>query len=516
MSAPTWSPIPRQDIPVFDTVMAYVDHWAASAPSRVAVTDFGGDSITYGALPSAVRRIRGTLRQHGVRPGDVVATLAPPSLDHWLTFLATVDMGAIWLGLNPRYRLDEWRSVLQVAAPRVLFARDQIGERDYRADIDSLTGEFGVERVPLGSGTDADDRPDSPDPREPGLLVFTSGSTGQPKGVLLAQAGLVACARIQAHHYGQWGGVVLNPLPINHVGCIVDIGLTSLVVGATQVFLEEFSPGTYIRAIEEANATLLGGVPAMLLYLMTDPGFWNADLSSVQRILWSGGAMPRTGAEVLASLGKPLHNFYGMTETTGSVTYTPPDAGVDQVVGTVGIPDPDWQVRIADPESGTELAVGTVGEIQVRGPGVLHSYLGDPQATADAFTVDGYLKTADLGVSNADGSISLAGRLRQVFKTGGYNVFPRQVEEAIEALPGVIMASVVARKHDVLGEVGIAFVTPIPGAPFDEEALRTALKGSLASYKIPKRFIQLDEPPLLAAGKVDRATLESLAAEIPL
>lgn len=516
MTAPAWTPIPRDDIPALGSLMAYVEHYAERTPQTVAVADFGGASLTYGELPAAVGGIQGRLRRAGVHQGDVVATLAPPSMEHWLTFLATVDLGATWLGLNPRYRLDEWRDILVVAEPKVLFARDVIGDRDYRGDIEQLSGELGIQRLPVAAEPRPHEAAPANDARQPCLLVFTSGSTGKPKGVLLRQSGLIACARIQAHHYAAWNGRVLNPLPINHVGCIVDIGVTSLVVGGTQVFLEEFEPASYIAALQQTRTSLLGGVPAMLLYLIADPAFWSADLSAVQRIVWSGGAMPRAGAVVLASLNRPMHNFYSLTETTGSFTFTAPDADLDQLVQTVGFPDPEWDVRVADPVSGHEVDGGVVGEIQVRGPGVLHSYLDDPEATREAFTQDGFFKTADLGVRNQDGTISLAGRLREMYKTGGYNVFPRQVEEAIEELPGVAVATVVAAPDDILGEVGVAFVTPFPGTTLDPEALRNALKEKLASHKIPKRFLPLDAPPLLPTGKVDRAALASMASATPV
>lgn len=512
--------MPRADIPDLPTLMAYVDHYATNTPNAIAAQDFGSPGLTYRELVAVVRAIQDDLLSAGVRPGDVVGTMAPPSVDHWTTFLAVADMGAVWLGLNPRYRLSEWRDIFAVATPRALFARDVIGERRYDADVNALIDEFDVMRLPFASsavhvarhGNSAVDVTEA-DPADPCLLVFTSGSTGEPKGVLLRQSGLVACGRTQAHHYGAPGGVALNPLPINHVGAIVDVGTTSLVVGGTQVFLDDFVPATFVEALVRSKATLLGGVPAMLLYLIATPEFWSADLSSVQRILWSGGAMPRSGAEILYELQRPMHNFYGMTETTGSFTFTDPDADLDQLVTTVGRPDADWVVRIADPVTGAAAPTGTVGEIQVRGPGVLHSYFGDPDATAAAFTADGFFRTADLGVRHQDGTISLAGRLREVYKSGGYNVFPRQVEEALEAVPGVAMATVVPVPDPLLGEVGMAFLTMMPGTQLDEDAIRSELKTTLASYKVPKRFMLLDEPPLLPTGKIDRKALAVLAAQ---
>ena len=503
----------QEEIPLFPTLSGYVEHYAQTTPDATAVADHGGRRLTYRELAVEVRRARTLLSDAGIGRGDVVGSLAAPSIDHWVTFLATASVGAVWLGLNPRYRLDEWRTLMAVARPTALFAADTIGQRDYRTEVDHLVREFGIQRLSLSDDPVTSAAVSDVDPDDPCLLVFTSGSTGTPKGVLLRQSGIIACGRTQAHHYGHWDSVVLNPLPINHVGCIVDIGVTSLVAGGTQILLEDFVPSVYLEALVESRATLLGGVPAMLLYLMAEPAFWNADLSSVQRILWSGVAMPRNGAELLATLGKPMHNFYGMTETTGSITFTSPDADVAELVESVGRPDPSWHIRIADPITGKELGVGEVGEIQVRGPGVLHSYLGDEQAAVEAFTDDGFLRTADLGVHNDNGTISLVGRLREMFKSGGYNVFPRQVEEVIETHPEVIMASVIPVPDDLLGEVGIAYVIPVPGAPLEGEGLATWMKERIASYKVPKQIVFLDTPPLLPSGKVDRTTLKAMALE---
>ena len=224
--------------------------------------------------------------------------------------------------------------------------------------------------------------------------------------------------------------------------------------------------------------------------------------------------MPRTLADQLAALGVPFHNFYGMTETTGSITFTDPDASIDDCVKTIGKPDPHYEVRIADPQTGVECSEGEAGEIQVRSPGVLHSYLNDPDATQAAFTKDGFYKTGDLATCRADGSYALVGRLKEMFMSGGYNVYPREVEIVLESVPGVGMACVVPVPDPTFLEVGVAFIVPAEQGAVTLEALTKAARERLANYKVPKRFEIIADPPFLPSGKLDKKVLTQRACSL--
>lgn len=519
MNAPTlevWNRLNLSEIPRLPRLNDYVRVFAGQSQSQLAAADRDGfglpvDRLTYRELQSRIEGVQELLIVHGVAAGDRVAVLSPPHSRAWVSFLATVRSGAVWLGLNPRYGATELEYILTDAAPKLILA----WRGSAQAQLDALKSSapdatlLWLDDVP--SAAHQTPSKDFSEPDKPCLLVYTSGTTGDPKGALLRQSGLVECSRVQAHHYGQASGRVLNPLPMNHVGSICDTGTTTLVTGGAQVFMADFDPADYIAAIEEEGITSLGGVPTMLQFLMAQPQFSKADLSSVARILWSGSPMPRPAGQALAALGLPMHNFYGMTETTGSLTFTDPDAGLDELLETVGRPHADYDVRIADAATDLPLEPGEVGEIQARSPGVLHSYLGRPEATKAAITKDGFYKTGDLGQFDANGRLCLRGRAKEMFKSGGYNVYPAEIEAALEELDEVEEAVVAAKSDPIFFEVGHAFLRIAPNSKLDPKDIKDRLGGRLANYKIPKSFEVVEEFPILPIGKVDRQALRRRA-----
>lgn len=528
-SLAAWTPTPRWAIPDYPRLIDYLDHYARVDPAREAVADLGGARYSYAALAERVHSLAAGLRSAGVRPGDRVATLAPPHSEAWIAFLASVAIGAVWVGLNPRYTIDELRYLVGHARPALILARSAIGDRDFLPDLQQLQAEFpsacGIylldgARIPF-PGSDMLFRfgahPNGPatDPAEPCLLVYTSGTTGKPKGALLRQSGLIACSRVQAHHYGMVDGRTLNPLPINHVGSICDTATTILVQGGAQIFVDDFDPARLLPAFESERITVWGGVPTMFQILMAHPAFDPARLAHVRRVLWSGAPMPRAVAERLAGLGLPMHNFYGMTETTGSICFTAPDADLDELLDTVGHAEASYDVRIADSERGTICDEGEIGEIQTRSPGVLHSYLDAPDATRAAFTEDGWFRTGDLALRDAKGRVHLRGRSKEMYKSGGYNVYPLEIEAVLESHPQVATAVVVSRPDPVFYEVGHAFVVPAPGPVITAGALMSHARKHLANYKVPKSFTVTDQLPMLPVGKVDRTALRQRAVDMP-
>ena len=536
MTLPVWTPIARDAVPNFPKLMDFVVHFAAVTPDAEAAVDLGGLRLTYKALADRVHELQAGLIANGLRHGDAVATLAPSSIDAWVTLLAVVDLGGVWVGLNPRYTLDEMRHVVSDAKPRFILARSQVGDRDYCDDLHTLQAEndalksiflFGGASARFSAVGDiiAWNQSVSPeqiaahraaaDPESPCLLVYTSGSTGLPKGALLKQSGLVACSRVQAHHYGADSGRTLNPLPINHVGWICDTCTTTLVTGGTLIFVEQFDPNAMLAAFGAERIATWGGIPTMFQYMLADPAIDRSDFSHIKRILWSGAPMPMPIGQALTKFGLPMHNFYGMTETTGSITFTDPDCSLDTAVNSIGRPEHSYSLRIANADTEIECVVGEVGEIQVRSPGVFHSYLNAPEATAAAFTSDGWFRTGDLAEELPDGNYTLRGRLKEMFKSGGYNVYPREVEIVLEAMPGVALACVVAVNDPLFHEVGFAYVMPELGAKLTSEDIAAHARAHLANYKIPKTFEISSDLPFLPIGKVDKSELKRRAARLP-
>jgi acyl-CoA synthetase (AMP-forming)/AMP-acid ligase II len=254
-------------------------------------------------------------------------------------------------------------------------------------------------------------------------------------------------------------------------------------------------------------------VPTMFQLTLDDPGFDPGMVACVQEIAWSGAMAPENLVRRLHALGPPLSSFYGMTETVGSVCYSDAGASLPDLARTIGRPDPRYDVRIADAE-GSAAPRGEAGEIQVRGDFLMLGYLNNAEATREAFTTDGWLRTGDLAIEEPDGQFRLIGRLREMFKSGGYNVYPKEVETVLESHPAVGLSAVVATPDPLYGEVGTAFLVCNAGAAVDDALLRSHCRERLANYKIPKRFHVLDVMPMLPIGKVDRAELRRRARQV--
>jgi len=346
--------------------------------------------------------------------------------------------------------------------------------------------------------------------RHPALLVYTSGTTGRPKGAVLPNCGLVHCSRIQAEHWPGDPVRMLVNLPVNHIGYMGDMCAYCLVAGGTAFFMEKFDPPAILALVQKERLTGLGQVPTMFQFLVSLPDFDAYDLSSLERIIWGGANAPRELLDVLAKTGAQLATSYGMTETTGSVTYTAEGAGTEELANTVGRPDPRYEVRIAHAD-GSPVQPGEEGEIQVRGDHIMIGYWNCPEATAEAIEESGWLHTGDVALLREDGNYSIRGRLSGMYKSGGENVYPREVEIVLEEHPDVAMAAIIGVPDPVYQEAGHAFVMPNWGCEPTEESLRAFCKERLVNFKVPKHFTVRVLLPMLPIGKVDKVALKQEA-----
>jgi len=518
----------------FQSVSEYVYHYARTKPDQDIMV-LGDNRISYKDLAGKVDACAKALLAIDVQKGDRVATLCTPSPDFFVLFLATASIGAIWVGLNPKYTLDELSYVVTDAKPKVIFSRTQIGQRDYTADLVSLKEACGTTDSIIALDTvdepfqgitydtflaqsetkiseaDLRKRQVSVGGREPALIVYTSGTTGKPKGALLPHCGLISCCELQNKIYACDHMSIINFLPINHIGCVGDISCMTLIAGGTIFFMEKFDPEESLRMMSEENITVWGGVPTTLQMSLNHPNFDQYDLSNLELIMWSGAAAPKELVEGLAKVHPRLGNCYGQTETVGSITFVPPCSDIDLLTNTVGIPPKEYDVRIVDQE-GRVVADGESGEIVVRGDFLMTEYWERPEATASTIDADGWLHTGDLGSRRPDGYIRLISRIKEVFKSGGYNVYPREIEQVLEAYPGVAMSAVIPVPDSLFGEVGCAFILA-PSGGVDADELKAYCQEHLANYKIPKTFNVQPELPMLPIGKIDKQTLKKSVLE---
>lgn len=520
-----------EPIPELPRAGAYLWHWAEARPDAEALM-LGDRRLTYGELADEVRLCAAALIAAGYAPGDRVAMLAAPGPDFMIALLAATEIGAIWVGLNPRYRLPEFRHVIGQTAPRVLIAMTEIEGRDYREDLAELAAEFdsigavialnGRLEEPAGRAMSYRDflergegrapeiaaRQAAVGPDDTAVIIFTSGSTGAPKGAMVRHRGLITGALTQARRWPSDAGVrVLHNMPINHIAGVGMTGLYPVITGGSLVFMDRFDARHMLELIERERVTFWLQAPTMFHLAVSDPEFVRFDLSSLEYIIWAGAPAPRDLVARLYGLDARLATAFGMTELGLYATYSDPDAGLDVLSWTIGKPEPGFDIRVAD-AANRPVAAGGEGEIQARGDWLMAGYFNAPEATADAYTSDGWFRTGDIAKLHGDGNLEIVGRLKEMYISGSYNIFPREIEIVIESHPAAAAAAVIGVPDPLFGEVGRAFVQPAPGAGLTADELDVWCRERLANYKVPKRFELMAELPRLAIGKIDKQALK--------
>lgn len=501
---------------------------AEAIPDRTAAVD-GEVRLTYAELDSRVDQIARALVAAGIEPGDRVATMVPPSLEFWLTYLASVSIGATWMGLNPRYQLPEYEYLLADATPRLVFSVTDYEGRPYCAELQSVgpaVGHFvsfgpAVGRAAsfdefLAAGAQVSDdelarRRAEIDPEDIAVIVYTSGTTGRPKGAMLSHRAIMAACLCNLCWMDDGLESTISVAPINHVGALNNVCMNVFAYGGKIVFHHRVDLLAIAEITAREKLTYLVAGPTSFAMFAAQPDQGAERLGHYKLIVFGGGATAEALLKPVHSTGVLMYNVYGQTETCGIVTATDHGASTKVMAETFGRALPGATIRIGD-ERGNALPVGTPGEIQVAGPYCMSGYFNRPEATAEAFTSDGYLRTGDIGVEHPDGNFSFVGRLKEMFKSGGYNIYPVEIELALNEHPAVKLAAVLPVEHPVFQEVGHAFVET-EDSTLDADALREFLKPLLANYKIPKSFSFEPELPKLPNSKIDKQALKRRLAE---
>ncbi len=513
-------------------------HTAGLFPDRDAAV-LGGRRLSYRLLAEDVERCARALLAHGIAPGDRIAMLSTPRPEYLAVFLASARIGAIWLGLNPVHRLAEHRQILGDSQPRLLFGFPQLRDRDHRQELKDLAAVVaGIEElVIMGEGAMGEGeglgigyeeflargdpvqaeayagavaavRPD-----DVALIVYTSGSTGGPKGAMITHRNLVHCATVQNTLFPADPLIVLCNLPVSHIASSSDIVSHALIGGGTIVFQERFDPADALALIERERISCLMQIPTMLQRMLAVPDRRDRDTASLRLVFFEGAPMPADQIPDLQELAATVVTGWGLTESSCSVTYTAAGDGLAVLAETVGRPAPGSELRIlgADGKTATD---GEAGEVLVRGPCVMAGYFRQPDATAAAIDPEGWLHSGDIGRFDAAGRLRLIGRIKEMFKSGGYNIYPREIEMVLESHPAVSLAAVVAMPDPLYREIGCAFLLRKPGCGLEAAELDAWCRARLANYKIPKRFVIRDELPLLPIGKLDKTALRAEALRL--
>jgi malonyl-CoA/methylmalonyl-CoA synthetase len=463
-----------------------------------------GQELSYAALDERTGSLAARLAELGVAPGDRVAVQAEKSVAGLLLYLATLRAGAVHLPLNPAYTAAEVRYFLEDSEPTLFVGDPARSAGARRAEpLEALVeGE-------LQGGGGFEDVSRSPD--DLAAILYTSGTTGRSKGAMLTHHNLASNAETLREAWRFTArDRLLHALPIFHThGLFVATNIT-LLAGGSMLFLPCFDLDEIVRLLPRATAMM--GVPTFYTRLLSRPDL-DRELTAHIRLFVSGSAplSAETHREFEARTGHAILERYGMTET--NMNTSNPYEG-PRVPGSVGPPLPGVEIRIADPATGAELRQGEVGMIEIRGPNVCKGYWRMPEKTAEAFRDDGFFISGDLGLIDEAGYVRIVGRDKDLIITGGLNVYPAEVEAAIEAIPGVAECAVIGVAHPDFGEGVVAVVIARSGARLEEQALIGPLAESLASFKRPKRVFLVDTLPRNAMGKVQKNLLRERYADI--
>ena len=499
---------------LFDTLF----HQQADATNCLLLAD---DSvISYGQLRQQTARVANALISLGVQPGDRIAAQVDKSVAAVALYLGTVRAGAVFLPLNTAYTASEVEYFINDARPAVFVCRTQstdeleaiasaAGAKLKSLDADGRNGSWIDEIKQAGDefttvARSADDL---------AAILYTSGTTGRSKGAMISHQNLVSNANTLVKYWQiNTDDVLLHALPIFHThGLFVAIN-SMMIAGGSMLFLARFNAEDVLQRL--AKCSVMMGVPTFYTRLLALDGF-NKDSSAHMRLFISGSApmTMETHKAFTERTGQVILERYGMTETNMN-TSNPCDG--ERVAGSVGFPLPGVDLRITDTEASEaiELPQGEVGMIEVRGENVFKGYWKMPEKTAEEIRSDGFFITGDLGMIDQQGYVYIVGRNKDLIISGGFNVYPKEIEILIDKLAGVTESAVIGVPHADFGEAVVAVIVAETGADIDEQSVVASLSGQLAKYKMPKRVFFVDELPRNAMGKVQKNSLREVYRDI--
>jgi len=507
-----------------ETVSRLLRTSAARHGSRSAVRFIGGEHLSYERLEALAAAGASGLVKLGVRRGDRIVIHLANCADWVIAYYAVARLGVVVAPANFLLTPSEVAfiaedcgavaAILSASRPEV---RIQLQQNLPRLKL-ILAGERdGTDESHSAAFEDLFDSPafTGPEPAPDDLFTigYTSGTTGRAKGAMLTHRSIFqSAAQTAAIHDRREDDVIVSGLPFSHVYGNIVLNST-LMTGARLTALPRFEAEAALESIARERATLFEGVPTMYYQMLAHPGLKAFDLSSLRRCTVGGQTMPTAMMEEVATrFACPLLELWGMTELAGPVTSHSPDW--PSRLGSIGLPFPGTSVRIVDPCSRARVAPGEAGELQVRGPLVMRGYWGNPEATAEALDPTGWFSTGDLARQDEDGFLYVVDRLKDMIITGGYNIYPTEVEQALASHPAVGMVAVASVPDPEKGELPVAYVVVRDGAKVCADEILAHCRGQLAAYKIPRHVAFVADLPKTSTGKIRRAALRELAPQL--
>jgi len=474
-----------------------------------------GRVSTYHDFLSRSARCAHALQAAGVEPGDRVLVQVEKSEQALALYAACLRLGAIFVPLNTAYTIQELAYFIADADPALIVCRpsdyDEVKRLAHSRPCFTLDEQGGGSFSELAAAQPGSFPHEKRQPSDIAAILYTSGTTGRAKGAMLSQSNLVSNAETLREAWRFTADdVLLHALPIFHThGLFVATNVT-LLAGGRMLFLPKFDADDILRLMPKATAMM--GVPTFYVRLLQHPALSHETCANM-RLFISGSAPLRseTHKTWLRTTGHSILERYGMTETS-MITTNPYDG--ERVPGSVGFPLRNIEVRVADPETGTPRGPGEIGVIEVKGPNVFMGYWRNPEKTNTEFREDGFFITGDLGRFDERGYLYIVGRAKDLIITGGYNVYPKEVELELDALPGVLESAVIGLPHADYGEAVTALLVGDGSMPISEETVLQALRSRLARFKQPKRVLLIASLPRNAMGKVQKEKLRHQYREL--
>ncbi len=511
-----------------DTLGRVLAETAARCPNQEA-TVFEDQRLTWREIDERTDHLALALLEMKVQPGDRVGILSNNRPEYLIVYLAVARIGAIMVGFNINYTVREIKQYAQLVQPVAMIVQ---GDMDVAVQLEPTVESLPSVRHFLSIGPrvpftaqdlhqvmatprphldgDLAQRAASVQPDDGALIVFTGGTTGIPKPALLTHRNIIANIGAQNRHVDfRQGDRIMSHMPMNHVSGLLLITTGALMAGAALIQTQRFHPEETLRLVQAEQITILGQVPTMWIMEFLLPTFADFDLSTLRTAIVAGAPTPARVMRQIAAVAPHAVHGYGLTEVGGMVTYNRAGEGADVMLRGVGQAAHEFDLRIAD-ETGEDMPVGEIGEILVRGDCVMPGYFGESPDGATQISPDGWLHTGDLGALDAAGYLTITGRSKDMFISGGYNVYPWEVEAYVNTHPDVALCACVGVEDGVMGEVGALFVQPAPGITPSARTLRNFCRQGLARYKVPRAIHFMDALPLTEMGKVDKPKLLSI------
>ncbi|WDP85409.1 MAG: acyl--CoA ligase [Desulfobacter sp.] len=493
-----------------------IETHAKNQPDHIAYSFFD-QPVTYGEFNRQIDIVAGSFLEMGMRPGDRIATLLPQSPAFSTVFMAAGRIGMVVVPLDPRFKVGEMAALCHRTSPKILVTL--AFPEEIKREVEQLVDAFSFEAVFSYFGNldypkakpyetllegEAKPVPEKFHPKgdDPYIIIFTSGTTGRPKGAVLSHKNTwgMAKATTEAWNLAASDKFLCN-MPTSHVAGTHDMLATQFYAGATGVLVPKFDPQETLDIISKEKLTFMGGVPTMYRLIFKNADFSSVDLSSIKCAITSGEP---SSAELVQEIARSFPEAkivasWGMSETGGFFTFTGLDDGAQIVEETEGKPGTGLEMKILDTQN-RPVPTGEIGEMWVRGESVISGYM-DPEDDIGVF-VGGWMSTGDLGALDEKGYLHFMGRIKEMYISGGYNIYPMEIESYLNAYKGVNTSAVLEIPDPLWGETGVAFVIPEPGVELNPEELLAYCKKGMVDYKVPKKIIITQDVPRSLIGKI--------------